>query len=1034
MKFGNSILNQIIPEWSSHYINYNKLKTILKFDCTNFHLALQEEIDRTQSFYIKKLNSLKETNDILKPTNKDELIKLFQFAQLNMQSIRKITKKYDKHNIPFKWTFEKGGIFDWQEDITLFDNENDLLKNVKPCSPLRELVVSGDCIAYEEFIFNGNINDPVALSGSLKLHSISIVQELSRMKSKSILELENEFSKSFLSTAVNGGFWFGERSKEFYSFLLEEGIKVEKCLLHLILENKNEYLLEKLFPFLEAQIDLLDEYGNLPLCYAVKAQTASLLEIFIKKSSKLDKFSFRITGDSCTSSAENDALVLCCRLYHKVDPDCIFLKSLLIDGNLSKHVLYALSLCVQHSWKKELRFLLIEKNYSLDYTDPNTGIDLLSLSANIGDIEVIEILLNSGANPTIIDESNWVPHEHAFLKGHLQAGMILKHSFNEINLTKPEIAYKRPISTAENGSPKSKDNIFQQQQQKQQPKRRPESIGMHGLLRIRIVDLFLKKLTHKKMTFSIEDNEITLDLPLLPNHRDSLYSLPLKEPIRKDCCSQKSSSSSILKIEIHSQTKRGMSSLFLETLNTPPDHIHHLPIVNDQYETIGNITLEILPILPLPFKHISIDHYLDAFVDHTNNPDDQNNKKSKLIGHRGSGSNRRAGTEKKASSIIRENTLLSFLTAINQGADYVEFDVQLTKDRHPIIYHDFTIHELKNVVEVPVHALSLSEFLNLSQLAHFNQEVCNQPHHHNQLHHHNQPHHRYPNQTQNYHVSSSISLLSNTTSNTTLSKNYHKTLLQKKHHTTIESLNLEEGRKPRREENDFIMAPGLSLREAFKGLPSGVGFNIEIKYPVIDEIVGHCFEVLRPLEINGFVDDIITVCLEEIDGCSYVVSNNCNNCNTSMSCKDYNNANVCNVPNDPNKINDPNNVNKISRPLMFSSFNPDICYLLSLKQRKIPVFFLTDGGMTKWTIEQRGNSIDSAVKFSIRANLAGIVCNSTPLIEAPSLIGHIKRSGLSLFTFGSQNNEIEGVKLQKANGVDAIIADNVGTIYNGLNV
>lgn len=1025
MKFGNSILNQIIPEWSSHYVNYNKLKTILKFDCTKFHLALQEEIDRTQSFYIKKLNSLKETNDILKPTNKDELIKLFQFAQLNMQSLRKITKKYDKHNIPFKWTFEKGGLFDWQEDITLFDDENDLLKSVKPCSPLRELVVSGDYTAYEEFIFNGNINDPVALSGSLKLHSISIVQELSRIESKSIVELENEFSKSFLSTAVNGGFWFGERSKEFYCFLLDEGIKVEKYLLHLILENKNEYLLEKLFPFLEDQIDLLDEYGNLPLCYAVKAQTASLLGKFIKKSSKLDKFSFRITGDSGTSSAENDALVLCCRLYHKVDPDCIFLKSLLIDGNLSKHVLYALSLCVQHSWKKELRYLLIEKNYSLDYTDPNTGIDLLSLSANIGDIEVIEILLNSGANPTIIDESDWVPYEHAFLKGHLQAGMILKHSFNEINLTKPEIAYKRSILTAENGSPKSKDDIFQQQQQKQQPKRRSESIGTHGLLRIRIVDLFLKKLTHKKMSISIEDNEITLDLPLLPNHRDSLYSLPLKEPLRKDCSylGSSSSGSNILKIEIYSQTKRGMSSLFLETLNTPPDHIHHLPIANDQYETIGNITLEILPILPLPFKLSGVDHNPNFFVDHTNNPEDQNSKKSKLIGHRGSGSNRRAGTEKKASSIIRENTLLSFLTAINQGADYVEFDVQLTKDRHPIIYHDFTIHELKNVVEVPVHALSLSEFLNLSQLAHFNL-VCSQHHHQ----HHNQHHNSHSNQTQNYHVSSSISLLSNTTTNTILSKNYHKTLLQKKHHTTIESLNLEEGRKPRREENDFIMTPGLSLREAFKGLPSGVGFNIEIKYPVIDEIVGHCFEVLRPLEINGFVDDIITVCLEEIDGCSYNVINDYNVCNAS---------NVPNVYNDLNKTNDLNksgNANKISRPLMFSSFNPDICYLLSLKQRKIPVFFLTDGGMTKWTMEQRGNSIDSAVKFSIRANLAGIVCNSTPLIEAPSLIGHIKRSGLSLFTFGSLNNEIEGVKLQKANGVDAIIVDNVGTIYSGLNV
>lgn len=42
-------------------------------------------------------------------------------------------------------------------------------------------------------------------------------------------------------------------------------------------------------------------------------------------------------------------------------------------------------------------------------------------------------------------------------------------------------------------------------------------------------------------------------------------------------------------------------------------------------------------------------------------------------------------------SHIRENTIASLKEAGNKGADFVEFDVQLTKDLVPIIYHDFQV-------------------------------------------------------------------------------------------------------------------------------------------------------------------------------------------------------------------------------------------------------------------------------------------------------------------------------------------------------
>jgi glycerophosphoryl diester phosphodiesterase len=53
------------------------------------------------------------------------------------------------------------------------------------------------------------------------------------------------------------------------------------------------------------------------------------------------------------------------------------------------------------------------------------------------------------------------------------------------------------------------------------------------------------------------------------------------------------------------------------------------------------------------------------------------------IGHRGYG----VSTTKLSN--VRENTIHSLNYAAENGADYVEFDVQLTKDRVPIIFHDF---------------------------------------------------------------------------------------------------------------------------------------------------------------------------------------------------------------------------------------------------------------------------------------------------------------------------------------------------------
>ncbi|GAQ89335.1 hypothetical protein KFL_005120060 [Klebsormidium nitens] len=67
-----------------------------------------------------------------------------------------------------------------------------------------------------------------------------------------------------------------------------------------------------------------------------------------------------------------------------------------------------------------------------------------------------------------------------------------------------------------------------------------------------------------------------------------------------------------------------------------------------------------------------------------------------IVGHRGSGKNKSkrlawvGGVEGLPD--IRENTIRSFALAGNHGADFIEFDVQVSKDSHAVIFHDDYIH------------------------------------------------------------------------------------------------------------------------------------------------------------------------------------------------------------------------------------------------------------------------------------------------------------------------------------------------------
>lgn len=96
------------------------------------------------------------------------------------------------------------------------------------------------------------------------------------------------------------------------------------------------------------------------------------------------------------------------------------------------------------------------------------------------------------------------------------------------------------------------------------------------------------------------------------------------------------------------------------------------------------------------------------------------------------------------------------------------------------------------------------------------------------------------------------------------------------------------------------------------------------------------------------------------------------------------------------------------RDMLFSSFNPDICLLLSFKQPSIPVLFLTDAGASP-VGDIRASSLQEAVRFASRWNLLGIVTQAEPLVLCPRLVRIVKESGLVCVSYGALNNEGENV-------------------------
>lgn len=622
---------------------------------------------------------------------------------------------------------------------------------------------------------------------------------------------------------------------------------------------------------------------------------------------------------------------------------------------------------------------------NLDLPENTYGWTPLFIACVDGALGVAKLLVDAGADLERFDSSGWTAKEHAALRGHLEIARCLAEVCPEVPVP-PESEPSPPIpspSPSPAGSPPAQSSLTDRRSNAPAPTsagssglRNSEPIKTFGHRYLTDETMILVSLGTMDMRKPLET--VSLDrIPMENAHATQLdtalsmvvtasgahgepevIDLPVQDNISTEPIVFHTTDASKVRllfdlVPTYSGSKekvvgRGVAllssikpSVGSQRINLKGDST--VPIVAaNTLDVIGSVTFNFLVITPFTHPNMSI----------TGNQTYWRSMSSTMvIGHRGLGKNMAS----RKSLQLGENTIQSFIAAANLGASYVEFDVQLTKDHVPVIYHDFLVSETG--IDAPVHTMTLDQFLELGKGRHRT---------------------ALPDSVD---VNGDPTIFPRQRSMSVGGSLYDPTeLTEKIKHTRDFKKKGFKGNT----RGEHIQAPFATLEELFKKIPTPVGFNIELKYPMLHESEEEEMDTYA-VELNSFVDTVLTKVYDLGQG----------------------------------------------RDILFSSFNPDICLILSFKQPSIPVLFLTDAGASP-VGDIRASSLQEAIRFASRWNLLGIVSQAEPLVLCPRLVRIVKESGLVCVSYGMLNNDGVNVDYQVAEGIDAVIVDSVLGITNGL--
>ncbi|KAH6679254.1 Glycerophosphoryl diester phosphodiesterase family-domain-containing protein [Halenospora varia] len=617
----------------------------------------------------------------------------------------------------------------------------------------------------------------------------------------------------------------------------------------------------------------------------------------------------------------------------------------------------------------------VDQKANLELTEKTFSWTPLHVAAVDGHLSIVELLITAGADINKPDASGWTAREHAALRGHITIADKLLEASLEISSARSDDSNES--NTASSGV-SSIDAL--RSQSVNGTVRAPEPVKTFGHRYLTSESMVLVSLGSMDMRKDIlavkldripiaEAHSTQLDTPLSvivtaggATGEPTTIDLPVQDNISTEPMVFMTTDVSQVKLFFdivptyagsqEHKVGRGVALLssVKQTIGAKRMNLQgdvSVPIMSTNLDVIGSVNFNFLIITPFSHPNMGVTAKQTYWKEVAS---------TMVIGHRGLGKNMASNRSLQ----LGENTLQSFIAAANLGANYVEFDVQLTKDHVPVIYHDFLVSETG--IDAPVHTLTLEQFLHVNDVT---QRPSRPP--------------TPPKEKEN----APLKAVRGADRQRSLSLGpalpEYEMAERMKHTRDFK----EKGFKANSRGN-FIQAPFTTLEEMFVKLPENVGFNIEMKYPMLHESEEHEMDTYA-VELNSFVDTVLT------------------------------------------KVYDLGKKRKI----IFSSFNPDICLLLSLKQPSIPVLFLTDAGVCK-VGDIRASSLQEAIRFASRWNLLGIVSAAEPLCNSPRLVRVVKESGLVCVSYGTLNNDPAKVQQQVKQGIDAVIVDSVLKIRNGL--
>lgn len=596
---------------------------------------------------------------------------------------------------------------------------------------------------------------------------------------------------------------------------------------------------------------------------------------------------------------------------------------------------------------------LVEKNFS--WTP-------LHIAAVDGHFEVARLLVEAGADVDRLDSSGWTAKEHAALRGHLPIARLLKENTRVDEIVSTNGDDGQPSNTA-GTSPPEVSSLGDRRSNGSS--RAAEPVKTFGHRYLKDESLVLVSLGSMDMRKDVD--AVKLDrVPLNEAHTTQLdtalsvvvsangaqgeptiIDLPVHENIStepivfttRDAAKVKLLFDIVPTYSGNEKNKIGRGVALLSSvrpsvgskrMNLQGDVC--VPVMSSAtLEVIGAVNFNFLVVTPFSHPNMEVTSQQTYW---------KKLASTMVIGHRGLGKN----VTTNRSLQLGENTIESFIAAANLGAQYVEFDVQLTKDHVPVIYHDFLVSETG--IDAPVHTLTLEQFLHINPDARRlnGKEMLDQT-----LRRHDnaadanggEPGPRQRSMSVGYGVGNP------------LADGGAKVADERMKHTRDFK---EKGYKGNSRGN-FIQAPFATLEDLFRDLPQGVGFNIEMKYPMLHESEEHEMDAYA-VELNSFCDTVLTKVYDLAGG----------------------------------------------RHIIFSSFNPDICLCLSFKQPNFPILFLSDSG-TCPVGDVRASSLQEAIRFASRWNLLGVVSHTEPFTNSPRLVRVVKQHGLVCVSYGTSNND-----------------------------